>query len=86
MRDLELFILILTNLITPEKFTHKFYYYVLILIELYFSNFKFTRVHHGVLNMHKVRYARTTDYSITIKVSHRQHVSTNQVVIIRAIT
>ena len=24
---------------TPEKFTHKFYYYVLIFIELYFSNF-----------------------------------------------
>ena len=26
--------------ITPEKFTHKIYYYVLIFIELYFSNFR----------------------------------------------
>ena len=27
------------TIITPEKFTHKFYYYVFILIELYFTNF-----------------------------------------------
>jgi len=26
--------------ITPKKFTHKFYYYVLIFIGLYFSNFR----------------------------------------------
>jgi len=26
--------------ITSEEFTHKFYYYVLISIELYFSNFR----------------------------------------------
>jgi len=35
---------------------------------------------------HKLRYVSTTHYLITIKVSHRQHVSTNQVVIIRSIT
>ena len=28
-----------SKIITPGKFTHKFYYYVFILIELYFSNF-----------------------------------------------
>ena len=38
------------------------------------------------ITKHKLRYVSTTDYLITIKVSHRQHVSTNQVVIIRAIT
>ena len=27
------------TIITPETFTHKFYYYVFILTELYFSNF-----------------------------------------------
>ena len=32
--------------------------------------------------LHKGRYVSTTDYLITIKVSHRQHVSTNQEVII----
>jgi len=26
--------------ITPEKFTHKFYYYLLIFTEFYFSNFR----------------------------------------------
>ena len=36
--------------------------------------------------LHKLRYVSTTDYLITIKVSHRQHVSTNQVVIIRSTT
>jgi len=25
---------------TPEKFIHKFYYYALIFMELYFSNFR----------------------------------------------
>ena len=41
----------------------------------------------NVLNdIHKGRYGSTTDYLITIKVSHRQHVSTNQVFIIRSIT
>ena len=29
------------TIITPEKFTHKLYYYVFILIELYFSNFSY---------------------------------------------
>jgi len=28
------------TVITPEKFVHKFYYYVLIFIEFYFSNFR----------------------------------------------
>ena len=28
------------TVITPQKFTHKFYYYMLIFIELYFSNFR----------------------------------------------
>ena len=36
--------------------------------------------------IHKLRYVSTTDYLITIKVSHRQHVLTNQVVIIRSST
>ena len=30
----------LLYVITPEKFTNKFYYYLLIFIELYFSNFR----------------------------------------------
>jgi len=38
------------------------------------------------ITIHKGRYVSTTDYLITIKVSHRQHVSTSQVVIIRSIT
>ena len=29
-----------SGIVTPEKFIHKFYYYVLIFIELYFSNFR----------------------------------------------
>jgi len=28
------------TVITPEEFIYKFYYYVLIFIELYFSNFR----------------------------------------------
>ena len=28
------------TVITPEKFTHKCYYYLLIFLELYFSNFR----------------------------------------------
>ena len=28
------------TVITPKKFIHKFYYYLLIFIELYFSNFR----------------------------------------------
>ena len=42
--------------------------------------------HAAILSVHKGRYVSTTDYLITIKVSHRQHASTNQVVIIRSIT
>ena len=37
-------------------------------------------------SIYKNRYVSTTDYLITTKVSHRQHVSTTQVVIIRSIT
>jgi len=29
-----------TVVITPEKFTYKFYYFVLIFIEMYFGNFR----------------------------------------------
>jgi len=29
-----------SDVITPEKFTHKCYYYLLIFIDLYFSNFR----------------------------------------------
>jgi len=33
-------ILKIYTVITPEEFIYKFYYYVLIFIELYFSNFR----------------------------------------------
>ena len=33
-------IILVITVITPEKFIHKFYYYLLIIIELYFNNFK----------------------------------------------